>query len=74
MTGSIQEMSMPSAGMAAARASNSTILTTPKVPFSSGTHAALRSPVSTPSCSVKMPQAITQAIKTSPGINPLSCV
>ena len=63
---------MPRAGTAEARASSSTILTTPNVPFSSGTHGALRSPVSTPSCSVKIPQAITQPTKARPGIQPLS--
>jgi hypothetical protein len=54
--------------MVAASATSRTIFTTPNVPFSRGTHGALRSPVSTPSCSVKMPQAITQTTNASPGI------
>ena len=63
---------MPMCGSAAARATSKAILTTPKSPFSMGTQTALRSPMRTPSCRVKMPQATTQAVKNNPAVRPLS--
>ena len=72
ITGSIHEMSIPKTGMDAAKASSRMILTMPNVPFSTGTQTALRRPVRTPSWSVKMPQAMTQAMKQSDGIMPRS--
>ena len=58
--------------MAAANATSRTILTTPKMPFSSGTQIALRSPVITPSWSVKMLQVTTDTRNASPGMSPVS--
>ena len=44
-----------------------TILTTPKMPFSTSTQNALRSPTRTLSCSVNMAQTTTQTTKMRAG-------
>src|SRR6266540_6476921 len=59
---------MPARGSAVASATNRAIFAMPKSPFSMGTQTALRSPVRTPSCSVKMLQVATHAVKTSPAV------
>ncbi len=60
----------PLVGIAAANATSSASFTAENTVLPTGTHSALRSPVSTPSCSVSSDQATTARMKPRPLTGP----
>ncbi len=65
-----QETKTPIMGIVAASPISSTSFTAENTVLPTGTHSALRSPVSTPSCRVSRFQAMTATTKTSAGAGP----
>lgn len=61
-----QDTNTPAVGTAAAIAISSASFAAEKIVLPTGTHSALRSPVSTPSCSVSSDQPITAAMNPRP--------
>ena len=61
----------PMVGIAAANSTSSTSLTAENTVLPTGTHSALRSPVSTPSWSVSSDQATTARDEAEPGVERL---
>jgi hypothetical protein len=60
-----QDTNTPMVGIAAANSTSSTSLTAENTVLPTGTHSALRSPVSTPSWRVSTDQATTASTNTS---------
>lgn len=65
-----QETKTPVVGMLTASATSSASFTAENTVLPTGTHGALRSPVSTPSCSVSRFQEATAMMKPSPLTDP----